>query len=65
MLRRGGFFSGGLLALLWWPLPLGEEEQGGTGERGREYGVGLAFTCVRAHDMEALARHGRHAVARV
>jgi hypothetical protein len=28
-------------------LLLGEEEQGGNGEREREYGVGLAFICVR------------------
>jgi hypothetical protein len=28
------------------PLPLGEEEQGGNGERERDYGVGLAFICV-------------------
>jgi hypothetical protein len=30
------------------PLQLGDEEQGGNGDRGKEYGVGLAFTCVRA-----------------
>jgi hypothetical protein len=29
------------------PLPLGEEEQEGNGKRGRQYGFGLAFKCVR------------------
>jgi hypothetical protein len=40
------------LVAAWWlsfglPLPLGEEEHGENHERGREYDVGLAFTCVR------------------